>query len=100
MIRFGEPNPLNISNLRRVATHCPPHFEKVHITNILNEKNVTDWIWENLEGRFFYGNADVISQKSSSGYERVTLVGFEIPSEASMFALQYLITRNIGLHSV
>jgi hypothetical protein len=91
MLKQGEPNPLNVHQLRQV-NHCPPHFEKV-IVDLPNieTKQITDWLYENLEGRFYVGIVDAVStgwpHAESTGYERYVLVGFEIPSEATYFTL-------------
>ena len=47
MLKHGEPNPLNVHQLRRV-NHCPPHFEQVMFEPYATEKQITDWLYENL----------------------------------------------------
>lgn len=79
MLKHGEPNPLNIFGLRKVE-YCPPHFETVTFEPVVTLKTITDWIYENLEGRFFVGPVDI-------SHDRHLLVGFELPSEASYFSL-------------
>jgi len=80
-------NPLNAAGLRKVA-HCPPHFYAVDFNLSSPEKKITDWIYENLEGRFYFGDtyADIID----NGSRRSVLqkrAAFEIHSEASYFAM-------------
>lgn len=83
-LKHGEANPLNITGLRRV-THLPPHFSPVMFPLSVKEKDITDWIWENLEGRFFFG--DCYSEMSNGAVDVQKCAAFEIPGEASYFAL-------------
>ena len=83
MLKHGEANPLNVFGLRILA-HCPPHFERVQFELYTNEKDICDWIHENLEGRFYIGPTDI---KSKSSTVRQTLVAFELHQEASYFSL-------------
>jgi hypothetical protein len=83
MLKHGEINPLNVHGLRQLH-HCPPHFEKVLFDIKTREKDITDWIYENLEGRFYIGNVD---EKLSGKIQRKACVGFESPGEASYFSL-------------
>jgi hypothetical protein len=48
-------------------------------------KQITDWIYENLESRFYIG--DVYYQTQGGSVAMSTQVAFENPGEASMFAL-------------
>jgi hypothetical protein len=83
MLKHNEVNPLTVFGLRRIE-HCPPHFVQVGFNLYCQEKAITDWIWENLTGRFFFGDhytlidSTIVLQKT---------VGFEIASEASYFSL-------------
>lgn len=77
-------NPLNLFNLRRVE-HCPPHFYGVEFDITTKEKYISDWIWENLSGRFFLG--DVLINCSKDRRIR-KCAAFEIHGEATLFALQ------------
>ena len=83
MLKHGEVNPLNVFGLRRLD-RCPPHFEKVVFDLKTSEKRITDWIYENLEGRFT--TMDVYSTTDSATMMH-KCVAFEIPAEASYFAL-------------
>ena len=55
MLKHGEINPLNVFGLRRMD-HCPPHFEKVYFDLRTSEKHISDWIYEHLIGRFWFGD--------------------------------------------
>lgn len=85
MLKHGEANPLNVHGLRRL-THCPPHFEQVIFTPHVVEKQITDWLYENLEGRFYVGQIDTHLTTSRTS-QRNILVAFELPAEASYFSL-------------
>lgn len=85
MLKHGEANPLNIFGLRQL-THCPPHFERVQFDLRTGEKSITDWIYENLEGRFYFGQIDV-TQPNNRPTFRQCLVAFEFPSEATYFSM-------------
>ena len=81
MIKFGEPNPLNIFNLRRLE-YCAPHLEQVHFDCKVHEKIIIDWIYENLEGRFYF-NDDLVTENNILDSKKCA--AFEIASEASYF---------------
>ncbi len=84
MLRDGEANPLTVHGLREMG-HCPPHFIPVYVDLRITEKNIRDWIWENLEGRFYLG--DHFYQTDNGSIAMTTCAAFEIPGEASMFTL-------------
>jgi hypothetical protein len=84
MLKYNEVNPLAVFGLREL-NHCPPHFTRVDFDLKANQKVISDWIWANFSGRFYYGDHyyndsenNVVLQKSAA---------FELPGEASMFAL-------------
>jgi len=83
MLKHGIVNPLNVLGLRRIS-HCPPHFEKVFLNLRVPEKTITDWIYENLEGRFWSGD---LAQEIDGRTQIFYCVAFEKSSEASYFAL-------------
>jgi len=83
MLKFNEPNPLSVHQLRRME-YCPPHFSQVSFTSQSSDKDVTDWIWENLTGRFFFGDIYV---HNGTGYDLVKCASFEDAGESSYFAL-------------
>jgi len=80
MLKHGEINPLNVSGLRELG-HCPPHFCRVTFDIATREKNIKDWVYENLQGRFWAGQ--VYDEGATLRY----CVAFEINSEASYFSL-------------
>ena len=84
MLKHGEANPLNVFGLRQM-THCPPHFTRVSFDLATSEKRITDWIYEHLDGRFYFG--DHIYSDSDSGTKMQKCVAFEVHSEASYFSL-------------
>jgi hypothetical protein len=51
------------------------------------EKQITDWLYENLEGRFYVGNIDVARTPGGKPIDRNLLVAFELSAEASYFSL-------------
>jgi hypothetical protein len=85
MLKYKEANPLEVFGLRRVD-HCPPHFVKFTFDSYIAEKAIVDWIYENLTGRFYFGE---YYSKDSNNISRMSkCAAFEIPGEASYFALQ------------
>lgn len=84
MLKHGEINPLNVFGLRRVS-HCPPHFERVVFDIKTTEKKISDWVFENLAGRFWLG--DVYDNTAGGSTIQQKCVAFEEPSEASYFSL-------------
>lgn len=83
MLKHGEINPLNVMGLRKL-NHCPPHFERVEFDIKVQEKQIADWVWENLDGRFWIGDT---YRKENSNTVMQKCVAFEQPAEASYFAL-------------
>lgn len=84
MLKHNEVNPLAVFGLRELG-HCPPHFTMVGFNLRTNEKNISDWIWTNLDGRFWFG--DYYYKDTSSNVTIQKCAAFEIAGEASMFAL-------------
>lgn len=86
MLRNGEVNLLTVHGLRELE-RCPPHFVQVQFDLGLgiNTKTITDWIWENLEGRFWFGN--MYEYTKNGKISMSSCAAFEIPGEASMFSL-------------
>lgn len=84
MLKHGEVNPLNVFGLR-VMEHCPPHFERVVFDLKVQEKKITNWISEHLEGRYWIG--DTYTAGSDERISMSKCVAFEEYSEASYFAL-------------
>jgi hypothetical protein len=92
MIKHGEVNPLNVHGLRRLE-HCPPHFTKVEFSIRTGEKEITDWIYENLEGRFWFGDYYFKSDAGAITFNKCA--AFEEGAEASYFLLM-IDTINVG----
>jgi hypothetical protein len=85
MLKHGEANPLAVFGLREL-NHCPPHFIPVDFELRSNQKVISDWIWTNLSGRFWFG--DWYSKNPENNTVQLTKrAAFESPGEASMFAL-------------
>jgi hypothetical protein len=91
MIKTGEPNPLNIFNMRRL-NYCSPHLERVYFDIKVHDKIIIDWIYENLEGRFYYGD-ELHFVDNKAVIQKC--VAFEIQSEASFFCFAL---ENINKH--
>lgn len=85
MLQYGEVNPLAVFGLRRVE-HCPPHFTRVEFDGKVGEKEIADWVYTHLTGRFYLG--DRYTPKDDGGINMVKCAAFEISGEASYFALQ------------
>ena len=83
MLKHNDVNPLNVFDLRQTA-HCPPHFVQVPFDLATSEKRIVDWIYENLDGRFYFGDY-IFSDKEGTKSQKC--VAFEIHSEASYFSL-------------
>ena len=84
MLRNNEPNPLTVHGLREVDRRLP-HFVPVTFDLRVNQKVITDWIWENFEGRFWFGDWYYVNEAGSISMD--SCAAFELPGEASMFAL-------------
>lgn len=85
MLKHGEVNPLAVWGLRRLE-HCPPHFTSVDFDIYCDEKTVTDWIWDNLSGRFYFG--DIYRESpAGSGIVVCKRAAFEQGAEASFFGM-------------
>jgi hypothetical protein len=85
MLQYGEVNPLAVFGLRRVD-HCPPHFVQVNFDLRTTDKTISDWIYTSTSGRFFIG--DRYTENESGSISMSKCAAFEIPGEASYFALQ------------
>lgn len=70
--------------MRRVD-HLPLHFTPVLFSLSSQEKVISDWIWANLEGRFYLG--DFYSETPEGVMDAQKVAAFESAGEASMFAL-------------
>lgn len=84
MLRNGEANPLTVHGLREMG-HSPPHFVRVTFELRTSAKHIRDWIWENLQGRFWFG--DEYFSSPTGTVSLTSCAAFELPGEASMFSL-------------
>jgi hypothetical protein len=88
-LKHSEPNPLAVFNMQRVP-FCPPHFQVINFDLRAGEKAILDWIYENVEGRFFLG-----AKATNGGGAISECAAFENHSEATYFSL-FLPTINIS----
>jgi len=79
-----EINLLNVFGLRRIS-YLPPHFEYITFDLRANEKSITDWIHENLRGRFYFGDHYMVTEGGSVAMCKCA--AFEEASELSYFGL-------------
>jgi hypothetical protein len=84
VLKHGEANPLAVFGLRELD-YCPPHFINVDFNLVSSPKLISDWIWANLTGRFWYG--DWYFKDDQGHVQMQKRAAFEIAGEASMFAL-------------
>ena len=84
MLKHGEVNPLNVFGLRELQ-HCPPHFQKVSFELRTNVKDIKNWVYENLSGRFWFGEQYVELTHGKLSIDKC--IAFENHSEASYFSL-------------
>jgi len=85
MLKHGEVNPLNVLLLRRVQFRMP-HFTYVEYDDSIAEKVVSDWLFENLTGRFWIGESYEYDEEKQQLISKKQ-IGFEIAAEASYYAL-------------
>ena len=84
MFKYGEVNPLNVHGLRELK-HCPPHFAKVNFElKAYDLKRITNWVYENLAGRFYAGDSYQVENNRTSICK---CVAFEDPAESTYFSL-------------
>jgi hypothetical protein len=85
-IKNGKPNPLNYFDLRRVDFPAF-HFHFTHLSkNTPNYiKQIDQWIYQNLNSRYYVGQALELNQDNNIVY--VTRVGFEAEKELSFFRI-------------
>ncbi len=87
-IKNGKPNPLNFLDLRRVqfpARHF--HFTTLPKYSPSFVKRIDEWIYTNLNSRYYIGQALELDNTNSIVY--VTKIGFEQEKEMSFFLLSY-----------
>ena len=84
MLKHNEANPLAVFGLRELE-HCPPHFTVVDFALKTGAKDISDWIWSNFSGRFYFG--DYYYKDEKTNVQLIKRAAFDIPGEASMFGL-------------
>ncbi len=87
-IKHGKPNPLNLLGIRRVqfpARHF--HFITLPKYSPGTVKQVDEWIYNNLNGRYYVGQS--LSLDHTNTIVFVTKIGFEQEKEKSFFLLSY-----------
>lgn len=84
MLKHGAINKLNVHGLRRVNL-LPPYFTVIDIDLRTKEKTITDWIYENLEGRFWLGQ--LYKRTESKKVSMNVAVAFEDPTESTYFLM-------------
>lgn len=92
MLKYGEINPLNVMGLRELS-HCPPHFTKVFFNCRIPDKKIKDWVYSNLQSRFWLGD---LYRKENGKAEIFKCVAFEEPSESTIFLLNLDIINSYG----
>lgn len=89
MINGKEINLLNVHGMRQLK-FCPPHFTQIIISSEVSKlsiKEFKDWLYENLQGRFYIGHIDTPRNPDTRLFSRDTVIAFEIAEEASYFSL-------------
>ena len=87
-LKNGKPNPLNLLGLRRVdfpARHF--HYTSLNKYNPIKNGQIDDWIYHNLNGRYYIGQALDLDNTNTIIY--TTKIGFEEEKELSFFLLSY-----------
>lgn len=84
-LKNGKPNALNALGIRKVA--FPAHhfyYTTVPKYNLSVYENINAWIYQNLNGRYYIGQAIELIDNS---IVYVTKIGFEQEKELSFFNL-------------
>lgn len=84
-IKNGTPNPLNILEIRK-ANFPARHFfyTKINRYNPSLLRSIDDWIYNNLNGRYYIGQGIDLSDNT---IVYITKIGFETEKELSFFRL-------------
>ena len=78
-------NPLDYHNQRRTDELCPHFITTYFALNLHNSVKIINWIYENTESRFFFGQQYT---KGSSGiFEYLYCVAFEYETDSVFFNL-------------
>lgn len=75
-LKYHDVNPLAVNNMRQM-TFCPAHFHTMTIDLIVGQKRLTDWLFENTDGRFYVEQNHAATVK----------IGFENHYEATVLAM-------------
>ena len=89
MLSEGDINPLNVFGLREL-NYIPPHFTKFYFTLRASEKDIKDWVYSRLEGRFCLTQEHAPGRETHQNKDKFYLsncIGFENPAESAYFAL-------------
>jgi hypothetical protein len=84
-LKAGKVNPLNVLGVRRTSFPAQ-HFHYISIPKYTPtlHRTISDWIYNNLNGRFYIGQAvDLVDNTIVF----VTKIGFEQEKEVSYFKL-------------
>ncbi len=85
-------NPINFT--KRKLNFCPPHF-KITVINATyfkqEEYKIEKWIYEYCYGRYAFMEDWISDNKSSR--QTVMRIGFEKPSDMTLFALSGLVKQ-------
>ena len=85
MIKNGEPNPLNVFEVRRVKA-AAPHFEYVNIPMKYNlDQSLIKWIERNIKNRFYIGRNVLLDDNNKIA--QIITIGFEETKDMSYFML-------------
>jgi hypothetical protein len=84
-LKYGKPNPLNLLELRRVR--FPARHFHYTLVNTNRSIGVNDWIYQNLNGRYYVGQTIILDSTNTISY--ATKIGFEEEKELSFFLLSY-----------
>ena len=85
-INNGTPNPLNYFKVRRVE-FAPPHFTFFTVNQFMPRQviAITEWIEDNLSGRFYISQGITLDNTNTIVYN--TRIGFESEQEVTFFIL-------------
>ena len=85
-LKHNEVNPLAVNGMRQLE-FCPAHFEKVVFDLVGDSKKITDWLYENTDGRFYIGTSVKLPTADGEKARLAYCVAFEVHAEASYFAI-------------
>ncbi|CAB4130337.1 hypothetical protein UFOVP116_388 [uncultured Caudovirales phage] len=84
MLKHGSINKLNVHGLRKVNI-LPPYFTVVEFDLHTKEKTITDWVYENLESRFWMGQ--ICKRLETKKVSLSPAIAFEDPAESTYFLM-------------